>query len=102
MDDTVFCVQLWVHNIEYIKTLPSIYFWTNFNNLHTILTHLTILISIKNQNSTTPARLVSFLKYATQIGSSLVNFVRFGRFAPHFDELSFESGPVFEIKIGLS
>jgi hypothetical protein len=57
--------------------------------------------SIQNQNSTTAARLASFSKNRTKIGSSSVDFCQIRRFAPHFDEncLMYESGLVFEIKI---
>ncbi len=100
-----FCVRLWVHNIEYTKTLLSLYFWTNFTNLHTLLTRIVsqFRFFIQNQNLPTAAQLASFSKYETKICFCLAIFCRISKISVSFwRELSQESEPVFKIRIGIS
>jgi hypothetical protein len=62
---------------------------------------LTILIFFSKSNSTTAARLASFSKYKTKIGSCSVNFCRILKIRASFRQKLFhKSEPVLEIKIG--
>ncbi len=73
---TTFSPHQWVH-----KTSVSLYFWTNFNYLHTILTRIISQFPffIQNPNLTTAAWLALFSKYKTKTGSWLVNLCRISK-----------------------